>query len=189
MRTYLTYYTMFCVLMIITLLVDKVPICVEAKQKREQTSKPTADLCIETNNLRCTDSTGNMNIEIYACENLHKSLNFEQARLTCSTLGNYNAALSTWKCYSNGYPIQCLQCLREGFKTKKTTTHVLYKNYMGEVDSRGLPAPVQHSLKRMTVLSLGINSIVILVSLLLMRRLSKVKGSPAVIVYFNFPYI
>lgn len=87
MRTSLTDYTMCCNLMIVTLLVDKVPICVEAKQKKEQTTKPTAGLCKETNNLRCTDSTENMDVEIYACENLHKSLNFEQARLTCSILG------------------------------------------------------------------------------------------------------
>lgn len=86
MRTSLTYYTMFCDLMIVTLLVDKVPIRIEAKQKQEQTKKPTADLCKETNNLRCTDSTGNMDIEIYACGNLHKSLNFEQSRLTCCSL-------------------------------------------------------------------------------------------------------
>lgn len=60
---------------------------------------------------------------------------------------------------------------------------------MREVDSRGLSAQVHHSLKRMTVISLGIDSIVILVSLLFTRRLSKGKGSPAVMVYVNFPYL
>lgn len=54
---------------------------------------------------------------------------------------------------------------------------------MGEVYSRGLPAKVHHSLKRMTVISLGIDSIVILVSLLLMKRLSK--GNVALLSYFS----
>lgn len=82
-----------------------------------------------------------------------------------------------------------LAVLKGRNRNKNTTSHALYKTYMGEVDSRGLPAQVHHSLKRMTVISLGIDSIVILVSLLLTRRLSKGKGSPAVIVYINFPYL
>lgn len=107
--------------------------------------------CIEIKNHRCAKETGEMDLEIYACDNIHKAISAEQAELVCSTLGNSQDDYEKWKCFSNGYPIHCWQCLNSDFTSRILRTQHRYKHYNGEIDSRDVPAQIHQSLKRMTI--------------------------------------
>lgn len=95
---------------------------------------------------------GPWNICVWKC--FHKAISAEQAELVCSTLGNCQDDYEKWKCFSNGYPIHCWQCLNSDFTSRIVRTQQIYKHYNGEIDSRDVPAQIHHSLKRMTIISL-----------------------------------
>lgn len=147
----------------------------ETKGKLSGREKQEYLSCIEMKIHRCVKETGEMDLEIYACDNIHKVLNADQAELVCSTLGNCQDDYEKWKCFSNGYPAHCWQCLNSDFTSRIVRTQQRYKHYNGEIDSRGVPAQIHHSLKRMTIISLEIDLSVGLVIMLLARRLSNGK--------------
>lgn len=57
------------------------------------------------------------------------------------------------------------------------------QRFKGELDSRGLPAQIHHSLKRMTMVSLGIDISVASLLVIMARKMSKGKGGPAATLY------
>lgn len=149
-----------------------------AKQKPSFRDQREYKSCIEMNNHRCVKENGEMDLEIFACDNIHKAVNAEQAELVCSMIENCQDSYENWKCFSNGYPIHCWQCISSDFTSKIVRNQQRFKHYNGELDSRGVPTQIHHSLKRMTIVSIGIDLCVGSVLIILARRLSKGRGSP-----------
>lgn len=178
MNSIITIWPKILFIILMSELVGKSMCTAGSKGKPSSSTKQETDLCLELNNHRCSMENGELDLEILACDDIHKIVNKDQAALVCSTLENCKDDYSRWKCYSNGYPVHCWQCLRSDYTSRVIRNQQRYKHYNGELDSRGIPSQIHHSLKRMTMVSLGIDLCFGSVTLLLARRMSKGKGSP-----------